>query len=79
MEKTRIRLGAGGFGIAVTRDETQIWITAPATGELLVVDRASRAIVARIALGGRPRRIAFDQSGNTAVIADEAGAIHVVR
>jgi YVTN family beta-propeller protein len=79
MEKARIRLGAGGFGIAVTRDETQIWITAPATGELLVVDRASRAIVARIALGGRPRRIAFDQSGNTAVIADEAGAIHVVR
>ena len=79
VEKARISLGAGGFGLAVTRDEAQIWITTPATGQIVVVDRASRMIVARIALGGKPRRIAFDQSGNTAVIADEAGAIHLVR
>ena len=79
LEEARVGLGTGGFGIAVTRDGSQIWITTPATGQILMIDRASRAIVARIALGGRPRRIAFDASGDNAVIADEAGAIHLLR
>jgi DNA-binding beta-propeller fold protein YncE len=78
-EKARIRLGAGGFGIALTPDQAQIWITVPRTGQILVVDRASRALVAAVALGGTPRRLAFSRSGDTAVIADEAGAIHLVR
>jgi YVTN family beta-propeller protein len=79
IEKARIRLSTGGFGIALTPDEAQIWITLPATGQVIVVDRASRTVVAEIALGGTPRRIAFNQSGETAIIADEAGAIHLVR
>jgi YVTN family beta-propeller protein len=79
VEKARIRLHAGGFGIALTPDEAQIWITVPRTGQVLVVDRASRTLVAEVALGGTPRRIVFSRSGNTAIIADEAGAIHLLR
>jgi YVTN family beta-propeller protein len=78
-ESARIRLGAGGFGIALTPDEAQIWITLPTAGQVLVVDRASRTRVAELALGGTPRRLAFNRSGDTAIIADEAGAIHLVR
>jgi YVTN family beta-propeller protein len=78
-EKARIRLPAGGFGIALTPDEAQVWITIPRTGQVLVIDRASRTLLAEVTLGGTPRRIVFSQSGNTAVIADEAGAIHLLR
>jgi YVTN family beta-propeller protein len=78
-EVSRIPLGAGGFGIAVTPDDTQIWITAPTAGHLFVLDRKTRAIVQTIALGGKPRRLAFDRSGRAAVIADEAGAIRFLR
>jgi YVTN family beta-propeller protein len=78
-EVARIPLAAGGFGLAVTPDQAQIWVTAPRTGQVFVLDRLSRAIVNTIAVGGIPRRIAFDRSGATAVIADEAGAIRFVR
>jgi YVTN family beta-propeller protein len=78
-EATRVRLDAGGFGIAVSPDQAQIWITAPHSGKLFVLDRSSRAIVNTIVLGGMPRRLAFDQSGTTAVVADETGAILFLR
>jgi len=79
VELSRIALGAGAFGISVTPDQAQIWVTAPQTGELLVIDRVSRVILKRISLGGMPRRLAFDVSGTTAVVADEAGSIRFLR
>jgi DNA-binding beta-propeller fold protein YncE len=75
----RVPLGAGGFGLAVTPDQSQVWVTAPSAGRVFVLDRASRAIRSNIDVGGAPRRLAFDQSGALAVIADEAGAIRFVR
>src|SRR5215210_2069207 len=36
-------------------------------------------LVKRISLGGMPRRLAFDVSGTTAVVADEAGSIRFLR
>jgi YVTN family beta-propeller protein len=78
-EIARVALGAGGFGIALTPDQTQVWVTAPAAGRVFVLDRASRTIRSTIDVGGRPRRLAFDRSGSLAVIADEAGSIRFVR
>ncbi|MFL5402036.1 MAG: YncE family protein [Gemmatimonadales bacterium] len=78
-EKARVPLGASSFGIAVTPDQSQIWITAPAAGQVFVLDRASLTISRTIRLGGMPRRIAFDAHGTTAVIANEANAISMVR
>jgi DNA-binding beta-propeller fold protein YncE len=75
----RVPLGAGGFGLAVTPDQSQVWVTAPSAGRVFVLDRASAAIRSNIDVGGAPRRLAFDQSGALAVIADEAGAIRFVR
>lgn len=78
-EVARVSLGAGGFGIAVTPDQAQIWVTAPHTGQVFVLDRMSRSIVTTIAVGGIPRRLAFDRFGATAVIADETGTIRFVQ
>jgi DNA-binding beta-propeller fold protein YncE len=78
-EVARIPLGADGFGLAITPDQAQIWITIPGKGQVIIVDRVSRAIVNTIALGGTPRRLAFDKSGIVAVIADEAGSIRFLR
>jgi YVTN family beta-propeller protein len=78
-EVARTPLGSGGFGIALTPDQAQVWVTTPTSGRVLVLDRATRAIVTTILLGGEPRRLAFDRSGRTAVVADEAGAIHFLR
>lgn len=78
-EVARLALGAGGFGLAVTPDQTQVWITAPSAGKVFVVNRTTRVLRSTIELGGKPRRLAFDQSGALAVIADEAGAIRFVQ
>jgi len=78
-EIARVALGAGGFGLAVTPDQTEVWVTAPAAGRVFVLDRASRTVQSTIDVGGAPRRLAFDWSGALAVIADEAGAIRFVR
>lgn len=78
-ETARVALGAGGFGLAVTPDQTQVWVTAPAAGRVFVLDRASRTIRFTIDAGGVPRRLAFDGSGALVVIADETGTIRFVR
>jgi len=78
-EIARVALGAGGFGLAVTPDQTEVWVTAPAAGRVFVLDRASRTIRSTTDVGGVPRRLAFDRSGALVVIADEAGAIRFVR
>jgi YVTN family beta-propeller protein len=48
-------------------------------GEVVVVDRATRTVVQRIATGGVPRRIVFDQAGTLAVVANEQGYVTYIR
>jgi YVTN family beta-propeller protein len=78
-EIARVALGAGGFGLAVTPDQTQVWVTSPAAGRVFVLDRVSHTIRRTLGVGGIPRRLAFDRSGTLAVVADETGAIRFVR
>jgi YVTN family beta-propeller protein len=78
-EVARVALGAGGFGLAVTPDQSQVWVTAPAAGRVFVLGRTSRTIRSTIDVGGIPRRLAFDWSGALVAIADEAGTIRFVR
>lgn len=78
--KERIELaGLEPFGLAVTPDGAQLYVTSAGTGELAIIDRARRAVVNKIFLGGVPRRVAFDRSGRTAVIANERNWVDVVR
>jgi hypothetical protein len=63
-----------GFGLKVTKDGSKIWMTRPTSpGPLAVAfdESTHEELVSYSA--GRSRRIAFDKSGNTAIITSETG------
>lgn len=69
------------FGMAMTGDGSQLWITRSLGGLVSIVDRASFTLLKSFrlrepGLTTTPRRIAFD--GSTAVISDESGFVHVI-
>ncbi len=71
-----IRSGAGPVSgpIALTSDDSRIVIAAEDHDAVLVIDRASRALVKRIPVGTGPSHLVLD--GNTAVVSSRYG--HVV-
>jgi YVTN family beta-propeller protein len=74
-----IPLPASGFGLAMTKDATQIYVSLFALGKVAVIDRLGRTIVNQLFTGGDPRRIAFSADGLTALIANQAGWVDFVR
>jgi hypothetical protein len=54
-------------------------VTNPPDGRVDILDRASRAVAKPLRVALRPRNVAFDCSGHTAIISDEGGAVHFVR
>ena len=76
--KASVAVAAGAFGLELTPDGKRIYV-ASTTGQLAVIDRVSHAIVAQVTIGGLPRRIAFDATGTTAVIANESNWVNLVR
>lgn len=77
---TTLTLAAGGYGLALSPDEAQLYVTVPDLGMLMIIDRASRSKVDSLMLGGRPRTVAFSQMGEYAVVSNELGsALHFIR
>lgn len=76
---TTIPLQGGGFGLALTPDGTQLYAAATLSGQVYVINRATRAILRVLSLGGAPRRVAFSAKGDVAVISNEAGSVAFVR
>lgn len=74
-----IALRTDAFGVAVTPDGAQLYVTSPQSGELAIIDRVGRTVTSKVALGGTPRRVAFDATGATAVIANEGNWVDVIR
>jgi YVTN family beta-propeller protein len=70
---------AWAFGMALTPDHSQIWVTQAQVGSVSVIDLATRTVVWTIPVGGMPRRIAFTVDGSTAVVANEAGSVQIIR
>jgi DNA-binding beta-propeller fold protein YncE len=73
----------GAFGMALSLDGSQLWITQPLLGAITMLDRATRSVIRTIRVQndgatGVPRRIAFT-NGGLAVVSDEAGSVHVIR
>lgn len=68
-----------GFGLGQSPDGAVLYVSIPSAGKVVVVDRASRQVKHTIEVGGRPRRIGFDRSGSTAVVANEAGWVDIIR
>ena len=75
----QVTLAGGGFGLAVSPDEAQLYVTIPGSGKVQVIDRASRAPLFTIATSGTPRRVAFDRRGALAIVANESGWVDFIR
>ena len=67
------------FGLGVTPDGAQVWVTQSARGRVTIVDAASAAVVDSALTLGRPRHIAFSPSGDAALVANEAGAGQLIQ
>ncbi|MDB4882864.1 MAG: hypothetical protein JWL95_1630 [Gemmatimonadetes bacterium] len=67
------------FGLAVTPDGTQLYVTSPATGEVAIVDARTRATIRTLTVSGLPRRVAFSADGRTAVVANEGNWVDVIK
>jgi YVTN family beta-propeller protein len=73
-----VNLGAPAIGLTLSPDEQEIYVALVSSGAVAVLDRASLKLRATLPTGGRPRGMAFDQSGRVLVIANEAGWVDVV-
>lgn len=72
-----IELGGPSFGMAMSPDNKQLWVTRT-SGSVVVIDAAARAVLRTITLNGLPRRIGFDRFGSVAVVSDEAGSVVMI-
>jgi YVTN family beta-propeller protein len=74
-----ISLPMEGYGLALSPDNSQLYVSSPQGGVVVVFNRASRAVVDSIATGGGPRNITFSRYGVAALIANEAGWVTIVQ
>jgi YVTN family beta-propeller protein len=74
-----IPLQAGGFGVGVTPDDGEAYVSEPAAGLVQVFALQTRRLTRNINVGGEPRRLAFSQQGNIGAIANMAGYLTFVR
>jgi YVTN family beta-propeller protein len=72
-------LAGGAFGIGVTPDDNQAYISIPGLGLVQVFNLQSRQLAFNLSVGGRPRRIGFSQLGHIGAVANEAGFVTFVR
>jgi YVTN family beta-propeller protein len=70
---------AGSVGLALSPDGVQLYVTNPPAGQVHVVDRVTRELVRTYPNMGRPRNVAFDHEGTTAVITDETNFVRFIR
>jgi YVTN family beta-propeller protein len=71
--------GLAPFGLTMTPDGAQLYVTSPNTGDVVVIDRATREVIRTIRVSGTPRRVAFDRTGGTAAISNESNWVDIVR
>lgn len=69
----------GGFGIALTPDGTQLWVSHPDFGRITVYDVAGRRVLGIVYTQGIPRQVRFSADGMAAIVASEGGAVLVIR
>jgi DNA-binding beta-propeller fold protein YncE len=77
--KSSIPLQAGAFGVGVTPDDSQAYLTLPSVGLIQIFGLQARKLAKTIDVGGEPRRIAFSQQGRIAAVTNAAGFITFIR
>ena len=76
---SNIPLPGGGFGLGVTKDDKEAYVSIPALGMVQIFDLQQRKLSRTINVGGDPRRIAFSDRGSIGAIANMAGYLTFVR
>jgi YVTN family beta-propeller protein len=72
-------LSGGGFGVGVTADDNQAWVTIPSQGKVQIFGLQNHHLSQAITVGGDPRRLGFSQHGAIGAIANMAGFVTFVR
>lgn len=75
---TTLALGTPALGLALSPDDHTLFVSMVFAGRVAVVDPATLSVRATLMTGGKPRLMAFDRTGRTAVIANEAGWVDLV-
>jgi DNA-binding beta-propeller fold protein YncE len=66
---TAVTLPAGAcYGVAVSPDNEQIYITLPGANEIVVIDRETLQPVVGLIAPGAVHGVAFDRLGHTAIV-----------
>ena len=70
--------GVTPFDVAVTPDNTQVYVSTLGDGRVYIFDRPTRALTEAFFTGGSARYIGFNTDGNAAVIANESGWVNFI-
>jgi YVTN family beta-propeller protein len=73
-----IALRGGGFGVGVTPDDAEAYVSIPSEGVVQIFKLQNRRLTKTLQVGGSPRRIAFSQRGNVGAVTNESGYISFV-
>ena len=71
--------GGGGYGMALRPSNNLLYVTSSGSGTIDVVDPVTRTVVRTILATGTPRRVAFNTSGTTGIVANEAGWVDFLK
>jgi YVTN family beta-propeller protein len=72
-----VSFGTAGYGVGLTPDGEQLYVSLPAAGQVRILDRATLAPVNTVFVGGVPRNITFDWSGRTALVTTEEAVVFI--
>lgn len=75
----RIHFTVGAVSLAQSPDEAELYVGLRTAGQVARLERATLRVEGLIETGGWPRRIAFDPSGQSALIANQSGWVDLVR
>jgi YVTN family beta-propeller protein len=75
----QIPLAGVAFGVGVTPDDHEAWITLPLDGKVQIFNLVQRRVTGTLQVGGEPRRIAFSAQGKIGALTDPSGFIIFVR
>jgi YVTN family beta-propeller protein len=73
-----IPLDSPAFGLAISSDGARLYAGLASGGRVEVIDRATRARVRVVTVGGIPREVRYDAAHRHVLVANEAGWVDVI-
>ena len=70
-----IPVGAEPEGVALTPDETQVWVTSEGASTVVAIDTKSLRVLGAVPVGERPRNVVFSPDGRRAFVAGEGDRV----